>query len=251
MSSYAVAKSSKLTFKGETQPKKKKQKHKRKAEETVDKKSEFIHGSWWPVGDIDQVTGPVIFQLQDGKYLLAEVSATFKAGELRDTDDPEGFDPAEVFTVVPLGGGKMAIKSGYDRYLGVNPSGRLTGYAEAIGQLETWEGELVEGLFHLKASIGKYLAVREDGSATCEEKDQSTATGMRVWSAATPPTKKAKLEKAGDVEKFEKDAVKRYQSYLGKGFNPSSLEKTELKSALKEGNLSGTLLDRRAKAKAD
>ena len=34
---------------------------------------------------------------------------------------------------------KVALKSGYGRYVGVNTSGDLIGRAEAIGPRETWE----------------------------------------------------------------------------------------------------------------
>ena len=34
---------------------------------------------------------------------------------------------------------KVALKSGYGRYVGVNTAGELIGRAEAIGPRETWE----------------------------------------------------------------------------------------------------------------
>ena len=48
-------------------------------------------------------------------------------------------DPAEVFTVVRVAETKVALKSGYGRYLGVNTAGELIGRAEAVGSRETWE----------------------------------------------------------------------------------------------------------------
>ena len=51
----------------------------------------------------------------------------------------ESPDPAEVFTVVRVAETKVALKSGYGRYLGVNTAGELTGTAEAVGSRETWE----------------------------------------------------------------------------------------------------------------
>lgn len=46
--------------------------------------------------------------------------------------------------MVALGGGKVALKSGYDRYVGTSLHGKLTGYKEAIDTLETWTAEVDE-----------------------------------------------------------------------------------------------------------
>ena len=48
-------------------------------------------------------------------------------------------DPAEVFTVVRVSETKVALKTGYGRYVSINTAGELTGRAEAIGPRETWE----------------------------------------------------------------------------------------------------------------
>ena len=49
---------------------------------------------------------------------------------------------------------KVALKSGYGRYVGVNTSGELIGRAEAIGPRETWEPvfeEVGTSLVHVPA----------------------------------------------------------------------------------------------------
>ena len=51
-------------------------------------------------------------------------------------DEP---DPTEIFTVVILSDTKIAIKSGYGRYLGVDTAGEVVGKAEAVGPREQWE----------------------------------------------------------------------------------------------------------------
>ena len=51
----------------------------------------------------------------------------------------ESPDPSEVFMAVRLSETKVAFKSGYGRYLGVDSSGELVGQAEAVGPRETWE----------------------------------------------------------------------------------------------------------------
>ena len=51
----------------------------------------------------------------------------------------EGPDPTEIFTIVQLSETKIAIKSGFSRYLSVNTAGEVIGREEAIGLREQWE----------------------------------------------------------------------------------------------------------------
>lgn len=44
-----------------------------------------------------------------------------------------------MFTLVQLSENKIALKSGYGRYLGVNSSGEVIGKAEAVAAREQWE----------------------------------------------------------------------------------------------------------------
>lgn len=53
--------------------------------------------------------------------------------------EEDSLDPAEIFTVVKVSETKVALKSGYNRYVGVNSAGELIGRAEAVGPRETWE----------------------------------------------------------------------------------------------------------------
>ena len=46
---------------------------------------------------------------------------------------------AEIFTLVQLSENKVALKSGYGCYLGVNSSGEVIGKAEAVAAREQWE----------------------------------------------------------------------------------------------------------------
>ena len=54
-------------------------------------------------------------------------------------DEGDGPAPEEILTSVPAGSDKVAFKSGYGKYLGVDSKGRVTGIADAVGPLEKWE----------------------------------------------------------------------------------------------------------------
>lgn len=51
----------------------------------------------------------------------------------------DGPDPTEIFTIVQVSETKVAIKSGFSRYLSVNSAGEVIGREEAIGMREQWE----------------------------------------------------------------------------------------------------------------
>ena len=44
-----------------------------------------------------------------------------------------------MFTIVRVSENRIALKSGYNRYVSVNSAGELIGRMEAIGPRETWE----------------------------------------------------------------------------------------------------------------
>lgn len=50
----------------------------------------------------------------------------------------DGPSPEEVLTAVPAGEERIAFKSGYNKYLGVDGAGRVVGRADAIGPREMW-----------------------------------------------------------------------------------------------------------------
>lgn len=48
-------------------------------------------------------------------------------------------DATEILTAITLGDSKIALKSGYGKYLSIDPEGRVTGKSDAIGSREQWE----------------------------------------------------------------------------------------------------------------
>jgi len=51
----------------------------------------------------------------------------------------DGPSPEEIFTAFSVGETKIAIKSGYGKYLQVIKGGEVTGRADAVGPMEQWE----------------------------------------------------------------------------------------------------------------
>eukprot|EP01134_Creolimax_fragrantissima_P007273 CFRG7273T1 len=264
-SSYSLARSSKLTLKGDATKKgksKKSKSKKRKAENEIALAVVYRHGKFWQGRTSEDVIGPVILQFNTtGRYLFATETAKLVLGAMTDPTDTNGPDPAEIFTVVQLGDNKVALKSGYDRYIGTNTHGKLTGYAEAVGQLETWEFIMEDGIVRLKSSIGKFLGtdedhVNEDGELIvgCYSKEATDGTDLVAWCGSERKVKKNKVDKyEGNVAQLEVAQAKRFQSFNGLKGNVITYQgdMTELKDAKKTGTLNEALLDRRTKVKAD
>lgn len=51
----------------------------------------------------------------------------------------EGPSPEEILTAFPVNESKVAIKSGYGKYLRVDGDGAVTGRSDAVGPMEQWE----------------------------------------------------------------------------------------------------------------
>lgn len=54
-------------------------------------------------------------------------------------NESEGPSPEEILTAFPIGETKVALKSGYGKYLGVDKKGIVVGRSDAVGMIEQWE----------------------------------------------------------------------------------------------------------------
>ncbi|KAK2188448.1 hypothetical protein NP493_132g06006 [Ridgeia piscesae] len=96
------------------------------------------HGGWWHIQTFDDITGSVAIETGSMTYIEALDNGLFKAGEHRDIG--EGPEAQEILTAIKISDTKIALKSGYDKYLSVQDSGgRVAGRSDAIGSREQWE----------------------------------------------------------------------------------------------------------------
>ena len=51
----------------------------------------------------------------------------------------QGPDPEEIFTAIKVNDSKVAIKSGFGKFIGIEVGGKVTGRTEAITSREQWE----------------------------------------------------------------------------------------------------------------
>lgn len=118
----------------------KKRKHKSKQHVNSSPKIDqdcLAHGNWWRVSKIDEISGPVALEFGHHTYVKALDNGLFTLGAPHDEGD--GPSPEEILTAVTIDERKVALKSGYNKYLRVEGNGVVTGRSDAIGAMEQWE----------------------------------------------------------------------------------------------------------------
>ena len=118
MSAYQQVKSGKLKLKGEKSSKKhKNRKRKREKEEDTPQNIDTLrHGGWWKILNFHELSSSVALQSCTNKsYIEATDRGGYVLADLRDEENSPA--PVEVFTAVKTSQNKIALKSGYGRYL--------------------------------------------------------------------------------------------------------------------------------------
>eukprot|EP00096_Caligus_rogercresseyi_P015486 TRINITY_DN7918_c0_g1_i1.p3 TRINITY_DN7918_c0_g1~~TRINITY_DN7918_c0_g1_i1.p3 ORF type:complete len:278 (+),score=69.55 TRINITY_DN7918_c0_g1_i1:56-889(+) len=269
---YRGSKSGKLVLKGdESKSRKKSKKHKkekRRAEEESggSSKSERkrlrleavrdreVHGGWWPVSDFKHITGPVVLQF-GSLYVKSLDDGSFGLGAPH--GDGEGPDPEEILLAVRINDSKVAFKSGYDKYLRVDPTGgALRGISDAVGGTEQFEPVFQDGKLALLGPNNKFLSVDEQEGDTivCDKSKAGVNEILYIRTNGEREEDKKKdkpEEESGSVGQVELNYVKKFQKFQDHKIKICQKDREELVKAKDSGNLHEVLLDRRAKMKAD
>ncbi|XP_011442674.2 protein FRG1 homolog [Magallana gigas] len=257
---YSFVKGGKLRLKGHKDKKHKKHKKKRKHDE-IDNSSQgsshtdpdiAAHGGWWKAKKFEDITGNVAIEIGDSRYVSAVDNGTFRLGEPRDQGD--GPEAEEILTAVQVSDTKIALKSGYGKYLTVDPDGDVTGKAEAIGMREQWEPVFQDGKMALNGSNGKFLSANRDDEIVCLSSKAGEQEIIQIrlnTSLEVDPLENIPKEERGKVKETEINYVKKFQSFQDRKLKVSKEDVSSLKKAKKEGIFHETLLDRREKMKAD
>lgn len=168
----------------------------------------------------------------------------------------EGPDPEEVLLAVRLSDDKVALKSGYNKYLSVERDGTVRGISEAVGPNEQWEPVFQDGQMALLGANDKFLSISEDDeeSLCCGKSKAGDGEMVKVRSnAEREEDRKASMpdEEQGKVGQVELNYVRKFQKFQDHKIRICNEDRSELVKAKRDGNLHEALLDRRAKMKAD
>ncbi|KAJ8383475.1 hypothetical protein AAFF_G00220710 [Aldrovandia affinis] len=234
MAEYSHVKSTKLVLKGlKNKSKKKKDKDKkRKRDDEADKVD--IVGRWWTVGCFGDITGTVAIEMQADCYVHAMDTGLFTLGAPHKDDD--GPEPPEQFTAIKVSDSRIALKSGYGKYLGINSEGVVVGRSDAIGSREQWEPVFQEGKMALMAANSCFISYSETGDIVARSKTAGDDEMLKVRSC---------------VKNCEINYLKKFQSFQDRRLRVNEEDNDGLKRARTDGKFHEALLDRRAKMKAD
>lgn len=255
MSEYNRVRTGKLVLKGEQQ-KSKKRKHKQKKNldiPKVDTKDIADHGNWWKVSSIEEISGPVAIEFGKHTYIKALDNGLFTLGAPHDEGD--GPSPEEILTAIPVNEQKIALKSGYGKYVKVEKSGVVTGRSDAIGPMEQWEPVFQDGKMALQACTDCFMSVDvEEDTVVALSTKAGPDQIMQIRSQTVKtvnPYKDVPQEEHGNVKQIEINYVKKFQKFQDKRMRINTEDTKGLEKAKEEGILHETLLDRRSKMKAD
>lgn len=269
MSAYAQVKPGRLRMKSDklsdsSDKKKHKKKHKRKRHHDDDDSSESgkakdaadtaSHGGWWAVSKVEEAAGSLAIELEPHAYALALDNGRFAIGP---THPPgEGPSPEEILVAVRLPDGRLGLKSGYGKFLGLDSSGdRLVGLADAMGPRELWQPVFQDGRTALLGANGCFLGLHEEIGLACRSQrvtgDSDTVTLRCNANLDVDPKLRLAPEERQGVAQAEVNYVKKFQSWQDGRLRLSGEDKTELKRAKRDGSLHETMLDRREKQKSD
>lgn len=256
MADYSLVRRGKLVLKGRT-TKKHKSKSKSKqsssgGDERMESQDTVSHGGWWELKAFEEYTGPIAIEFTPYCYVSSQDNGLFVLGGPHQPG--EGPFPEEILTAVKLSDTKIALKSGYGKYLSVQPDGTVVGRSDAIGPLEQWEPVFQDGKVALLASNSCFLTVVDgtDIKASCRSAGSDEMIKVRaVAKADTSKEKDVPEEERGSLGECEVNYVKKFQSFQDRRLRVSQQDRKDLKKARIEGTLHEALLDRRSKMKSD
>lgn len=260
MADYENVKTGKLKLKGEKKKKKKKRTHHEMeagssssapSPPETKKDDSAKYGGWWSIDSYTEAINSVAFEVLPRCFIYSLETGIFKIGDVREKG--EGPHPEEIFTATRVGDTRIAIKSGYGKYLGVNKDGTVVGTADAIGTREQWEPVFQEGQLALMGANSCFVSVDEDSKIICRSRTAGDEEMLRIRSNAERNkfVDSRPEEERGTLKDAEVKYAKKFQSFEDRRWKINEGEVTDLIKARTGGNLHETLLDRREKMKSD
>nr|XP_019958649.1 PREDICTED: protein FRG1 isoform X1 [Paralichthys olivaceus] len=187
MAEYSHVKSTKLVLKGLNKGKKRKHKDKKRKATDDEQKPDVVDG-WWSVNNFGEITGMVAIEMQNNSYIHAVDTGLFTVGAPH--KDDEGPDPPEQFTAIKVSDTRIALKSGYGKYLGINSEGLVVGRSDAIGAREQWEPVFQDDKMALMAANSCFISYSDSGDIVAKNKSAGDGEMLKIRSSADREVKR-------------------------------------------------------------
>jgi protein FRG1 len=210
------------------------------------------HGGWWAVDKFDDITGAVAIEIGSMQYLQAQDNGLFILGPQHSIG--EGPNAEEIVTAIRVSSTLIALKSGYDKYLSVQPDGKVVGRSDAISGREQFEPVFQDDKLALLGCNSRFISAPEDGGKVyclSEKAGESAMIQIRSCAKIEVPKTDTEEDRKKKAKDLELSYVKKFQSFQDRRIKLSAEDRTEVKKARVEGNLHEVLLDRREKMKSD
>ena len=204
------------------------------------------------------MTGAIALEVAPFSYVRSLDNGLFIASAPHASG--ESPDQEEIVTAVRVSDNRVALKSGFNKYLSIDSQDRLIGRSDAIGTKEQFEVVFQDGKIAISGFTGSFLSPDDerDGLMVATNKKATPACFVKIRSKTHPllveqeaKSKKIPTEEKGSVVDCEVNYVKKFQSFQDKKLRVSREDRKELESAKKDGKLHETLLERRSKMKSD
>lgn len=260
---YSSIKSGKLKLKGDgseairkAKKKAKKEKKARKRKHTEVDNDESLHSGWYKYFSVEEMKpGLTAVEFGDKTYVFSMDTGLFTLGAPR-KETGGAPEPEEQYFLSKISNTKIALKSGYGKYLGVDKAGIVNGRSEAITPLEQFEPvwQEVDGIQKcaIIASNGCFIEFNEEGDLIANKRTAEESHYLCIrTNIPKVEINPIPLEERGNAADVELKMAKKFQHWQDMKMKISKESINDVKRAKKNGTLHTVLLDRRAGMKSD
>ncbi|KAI6235733.1 FRG1 domain containing protein [Aphelenchoides besseyi] len=224
------------------------------------------HGGWWRITEDADFRGGIEIAIEAGDfsraYLAAMDNGTFTLGS-NHFNEPEPY-PEEILSLIKTpDDSKFSLKTGFNRYCGVDLNGQLIATSEAIGPRERFEVIFQDDKCAIQAVSSNLFLTwlpDDDGKIYVSSKTAGEKQYLNIRTAAkryVAPNWSADQQMIDSKESGECETsyVKMYQhskvDLKNRMINYDVKDTSSVRRAQNDGNLHETLLNRRQKLKSD